>query len=335
MHKAQITITNAIQSSVSDNFNDLVFIDPDDVAWVTSQGITISPDRIGPELILEYDGPVSNIDAAQFEAILRRVKFDSFDTQKNCDRRITVVVWDSPLKRMSNVITVQVVVGNGEEDPRCPFSPTTESPTAAKPTTPETTTEAPTTPEATTEAPTTPETTTEAPTTPETTTEAPTTPEATTEAPTTPEATTEAPTTPEATTEAPTTPEATTAAPTTPTEVVFGGFDTTAPSTTETPPTTPEVTTEAPTNGSATVIDVTAPDTTGLTSCGSVSPLTTQAKVDSLAAGSCQVVDGDLVISCDLSAEDCFDNFNLTYLTNIEVRHAFVYALCDQFFFGL
>ena len=107
MHKAQITITNAIQSSVSDNFNDLVFIDPDDVAWVTSQGVTISPDRIGPELILEYDGPVSNIDAAQFEAILCRVKFDSFDTQKNCDRRITVVVWDSPLKRMSNVITAQ------------------------------------------------------------------------------------------------------------------------------------------------------------------------------------------------------------------------------------
>ena len=189
MHKAQITITNAIQSSVSDNFNDLVFIDPDDVAWVTSQGITISPDRIGPELILEYDGPVSNIDAAQFEAILRRVKFDSFDTQKNCDRRITVVVWDSPFKRMSNVITVQVVVGNGEEDPRCPFGPTTESPTTAKPTTSEATTEPPTTPHITTGALKTPETTT-APTSPTEFVFPPTTPEMTTEAPTTPETTT-------------------------------------------------------------------------------------------------------------------------------------------------
>ena len=127
IHKAQITIANAIRSSVSDNYNDLVFIDSDDEAWVTSQGITISPDRKGPELVLEYDGPVSNIDAAQFEAILRRVKFDSFDSLKNCDRRITVVVWDSPLKRTSNVITVQVEVGIGTEDPRCPFSPTTES----------------------------------------------------------------------------------------------------------------------------------------------------------------------------------------------------------------
>ena len=155
MHKALINITNPIQRSPSDNFKDIVYIDDADASFVESLGIRMSPNVRGAELVLEYDGPVSNVDASQFAEILRKVKFDSFDPQKNCDRRISVEVWDSPLKRPSNAITVRVIVGRGREPRWCrPEEPTTEEPTTEEPTTEEPTTEEPTTEEPTTEEPT-------------------------------------------------------------------------------------------------------------------------------------------------------------------------------------
>ena len=132
-------------------------------------------------------------------------------------------------------------------------------------------------------------------TTPETTSASPTTPETTSASPTTPGTTSASPTTPETTSALPTTPETTSGSPTT-------------PETTSAPPTVPEITTIPPTTP------------VPLKDCGSVGPLTTQTEEDSLEAEKCSNITGDLVISCDRSKEDCFEDFELTGLSNIQVQ---------------
>eukprot|EP00118_Oscarella_pearsei_P021819 m.248010 g.248010 ORF g.248010 m.248010 type:complete len:1766 (+) comp40281_c0_seq7:39-5336(+) len=145
IHKALVSITNPIQSQITVNFKDLVFIDGVDETSFKSLGLKMTPNlpQRTSEIMFEFNGPVSSVDAAKFEGVLRTVKFSSGDIEKNCDRIIAVTVWDSPLKRKSNTIYVKVIVGDRPEPIGCNATeaPTTDEPTTMPPTTPTPTTE--------------------------------------------------------------------------------------------------------------------------------------------------------------------------------------------------
>eukprot|EP00118_Oscarella_pearsei_P013096 m.101243 g.101243 ORF g.101243 m.101243 type:complete len:1797 (+) comp37124_c1_seq11:630-6020(+) len=296
IHKAVVEIVSGGASG------DKLYVETLDVKVVNE-----SPQK----LLLEYDGPFSLIDAPKFELILRKVKFNSTDT--NCSRNITVkiTVWDSPVKRKSNSITVFIVTIE------CPVS-TVLPPPSTPPPPPSVSTQTPTlnlssnpslaistsTPNPVVPSTTLPPAQTSKQPTPTSFVSPSLQPATVTTIPATETPTAKSVVLSTSSLTLSTAPvQIATSKAATLTPVVFStpGISTTGKdaSTAVTPTPTPSV------------------EPTPIPCSGSRIELKTQANVDELGETKCNVVNGDLVIFCG-SARDCFsDRFSLVNLTNI------------------